>query len=255
MSSVYAAVRPADGGVAVLKVVPDGDTARREATALAAWGPVGASPALIDYDPECHALLIELVHPSVNLGTDQRLRAYGGFLRLAPLVRRMNVPEAPASLPDLSERVRQRLDSARLRLDRHPELAVVSHDDLDEALHTGLRLAAADGPRRIVHGDLHPANVILDRAGRHLVLDPKATAGPPEYDVAHLSLRCDPSGGAVHRAHELAAAVGVDQAAAVAWLRVLAADQAAALPYLHVSTPDTHAALARLARTGSHTPE
>lgn len=61
-------------------------------------------------------------------------------------------------------------------------------DALDRALVESAedvfgRLAASQGERRLLHGDLHHHNILHDRTRGWLAIDPKGVLGEPEYEV------------------------------------------------------------------------
>ncbi len=97
------------------------------------------------------------------------------------------------------------------------------------------RWARVDGDETVLHGDAHPANWAADHDGRWLLLDPEFLAvGPAVYDLAPLEvverrLGAAPSRFASFREgyeaiagtfddEALAAAIGVRELLAVAWL-------------------------------------
>ena len=91
--------------------------------------------------------------------------------RTGRLHARLHTIAAPAGLQPLEERVRERIERAgapeKLAADAHAAMA-----DLPVA-------------RQLCHGDFHPANILVEASGRHVVIDwGGAAAGPPEADVA-----------------------------------------------------------------------
>jgi aminoglycoside phosphotransferase (APT) family kinase protein len=100
---------------------------------------------------------------------------------LGRLEARLHDVVAPPSLPDLRERLDQRIETAphlspRLRADARRLLAGLPDGD------------------RVCHGDLHPGNVILDANGPVLIDWTNAARGDPTADLARtvLMLRVGP---------------------------------------------------------------
>jgi streptomycin 6-kinase len=75
----------------------------------------------------------------------------------------------------------RRLDHPRVRAHVTPDLAARGHRLAQEL--------AADGDPGLVHGDLHPANVLLARPARGLVvIDPRPCVGDRTFDVIDWAL-------------------------------------------------------------------
>jgi streptomycin 6-kinase len=53
---------------------------------------------------------------------------------------------------------------------------------LDRAERLFVRLAETQAPRRVLHGDLHHDNILLDQARGWLAIDPKGVLGEPAYE-------------------------------------------------------------------------
>lgn len=160
--------RRADGSGAYLKVTPDPDVFSAEAAALNAWADCPAVVSLLDSVVEDNALLIEALEPGAPL-SDWRL---AGSL-LAEL---RSVPAPTSGFPTVAGRVDFMYDLARRR---NPGLP----SPLIDASHAAARRLADTGSVvRLVHGDLHPANV-LAAGSRHVAIDPRPCLGDPDLDV------------------------------------------------------------------------
>jgi streptomycin 6-kinase len=160
--------RRADGSGAYLKVTPDPDVFSAEAAALNAWADCPAVVSLLDSVVEDNALLIEALEPGIPL-SDWRL---AGSL-LAEL---RSVPAPTSGFPTVAGRVDFMYDLARRR---NPGLP----SPLIDASHAAARRLADTGSVvRLVHGDLHPANV-LAAGSRHVAIDPRPCLGDPDLDV------------------------------------------------------------------------
>jgi streptomycin 6-kinase len=216
-----------DGRAGVLKLSPELELAADEARALRAWAPTGRVPAV--WEHEGGALLLEAIVPGTvveraaltdiaALLEDLHAAPPGGlppapprgFSRPPPggLPSALpgGLPHAPPGglppdgFPPLSERVEFVYD---LWI---PRCQGVARADLDRARELALELAASyAGPAALVHGDLHPGNVLLGSRGL-VAVDPRACAGDPAFDAIDWVLwHAEDRAEVERRAHELAA--------------------------------------------------
>ncbi|GIG29950.1 aminoglycoside phosphotransferase family protein [Cellulomonas marina] len=165
---------------------------------------------------------------------------------LADALAALHVP-APADAPpnpyrgvplaDRDESVRARLDALPARRRR---VLVAAWDD-------GLAADPWTGPPVWLHGDLHPANLLVDGGRLAGLLDfGDVTAGDPASDLATAWLTFDAPGRVAFRARTdaVGATAGVPPAdAAATWRRARA--WAAALAPVLAAHPDQHPDLAR----------
>lgn len=188
-------VRRADGSGAVLKVSWPHAGNRAEPAALTAWQGRGAI-RLLERDDARYAMLLERLRPR----SAHELRDPFAMISAAGrLVRRLAIP-APPELPRLA-------DVAASWLDRIPAESAALGDPLpraavDAAVATARELGPGQ-PGVIVHGDLHPGNILRGRRAPWLVIDPKGFAGDPAFDSVALLRSCWPelvSGHGVARA-------------------------------------------------------
>lgn len=212
------------GAPAALKVSWPHAEAAHEHLALRAWDGSGAV-RLLAADPARWALLLERLDPERDLGCEPVLDACETVGRLHALLDR----PAIARLGTASAwcgRIRERLTTSP---------PPVPPRVVDQGLHLATELAADPGvDARLVHGDLHDANVLrvpdpgAARAGTvdgWLAIDPKPVAGELALTVAPLLWnRWDEAA----RAHNLrnhlrfrvdyaCDAAGIDPARARAW--------------------------------------
>jgi streptomycin 6-kinase len=193
---VVVPVRRTGGERAVLKVSFPHPGNVHEPDAFAAWRGRGAV-LLHERDDERFALLLERVRSSTLAEVadgDEVVRSAGR------LGHRLAVP-APPGLPRLSAQAdaweRQLLtDAAELP---HPPARAV----LDAALAT-VRELGREQPETLVHGDLHPRNILRADREPWLAVDPKGYVGDPAYD-----------GGTLLKAHALRLLDASDLRAAV----------------------------------------
>jgi streptomycin 6-kinase len=135
------------------------------------------------------------------------------------------VPEIESGLPDLRHRVEFVFELTRERLRRHLAAAGRVPSGLVEDARLTACALADDGPVRLVHGDLHPGNVLRGAPGRGVVaIDPRPCLGDPAFDAVDWVLASGGGQGAVqHRIDRLAGYLDdVDTDRAWAWCKGLA---------------------------------
>ncbi|MGQ0779255.1 MAG: aminoglycoside phosphotransferase family protein [Pseudonocardiales bacterium] len=216
-----------EGSGAFLKVVPHVEIARIEAVALRAWDRHSGVVGLLDVDPDRGALLLEAIEPGLALSERDGTMPWDA---VTVLLRQLPVGPPPgALLPSLVERV----DAGfRLWTRRRARLET---DLLDAATmarsHSYALELAASGPIRLLHGDLHPGNVLDGGRSRGLVaIDPRPCLGDPNFDgVDWVHVGLDDAGQVVGRTRMLAGRVPhFDIARLVEWSRATAAMPAVA---------------------------
>jgi len=167
-------VRRRDGAAAVLKVSFPHPGNVHEPDAFEAWQGRGAV-ALYERDDARFAMLLERAHASTlsEVADGDEVATVAGRIS-----HRLAVP-APAVLP----RLRDQADSWEAGLRR--DAAELAHDlperTVGAALATVRELGRAQ-PDIVVHGDLHPRNVLRADREPWLAVDPKGCAGDPAYD-------------------------------------------------------------------------
>ncbi|HEX4834658.1 MAG TPA: aminoglycoside phosphotransferase family protein [Trebonia sp.] len=246
-TSVVLPCESADGEPLVLKLTPELKIAADEATALDAWR--GSRPVVMlhDADLDHGALLLERVLPGTRLADEPDRWP---LEEVAPLLAGMRPCPAGrgagSGLPDLRDRAELVFDLTRRRLEQHPAVARRVPPDLVEASRRRARALATAGPSRLVHGDLHPGNVLRGGDGRGLVaIDPRPCLGDPAFDAADWMLADGGGEQAVRqRADWLAARVDdLDPERTWGWCQALAVVLAVAL--LLGAGDDAHAQRAR----------
>ncbi len=217
-------VRTRDGVPAVLKVGFDGDDeSAHEALALQHWAGRGAV-RLLAAQPRRRALLLERLTRR-DLGS---LDDEAACEVVAALWRELDRPAPPQLQP-----VTGFVDRWSAGLRALPRDAPVPRRLVEQWLATLRDLVAhehaARGGARIVHGDLHHANVLAAAGGGWRAIDPKPMAGDAHYEPAPMlwnrweELAAAPGGvrrGVRRRFHGLVDAGGLDEARARAWVLV-----------------------------------
>ncbi|WP_319980622.1 fructosamine kinase family protein [Lentzea sokolovensis] len=144
---------------AVLKLTPDHDIAVHEARALAAWSDTPAMVDLLDADPARGALLLGRIQPG-GPATDPA--------KVVP-----HLHEAGAKgFPPLKARVDFLFETLLTR--RTGTYYATEH-------HRARKLAEDNVKPVLLHGDMHPGNVLQGSAGP-VAIDPRACVGDPAVD-------------------------------------------------------------------------
>jgi streptomycin 6-kinase len=204
-------VAPAGAG-AVLKVVVPHREATYEARALGAWAGEGAV-RLLDEDPEEHALLLERCVPGTALRQAGRPDDEVLDTGAATAVRLWR----PAGDP--YERLGDVMAHWAAMVEERAATVPVPVDDavVAEAAALLRRLPGTADREVLLHGDLHPANLLAAEREPWLAIDPKPMRGDPSFDLAPLVLQtgnllaaADPAVELDRRLDRVAAATATD---------------------------------------------
>lgn len=213
--------RAARGAPGVIKVSFPHPGNVHEPDAFALWGGRGAV-VLHERDDARYAMLLERAGASslAEVPDADEVARVAGLLS-----RRLAVP-APPGLPRLWEH------AADWETQLLKDAAEVPHTlpghALDAALATA-REAARSRPSTMVHGDLHPRNILRADREPWLAVDPKGLAGDPAYDGGTLLKTRTPvllsSAGPLKDAHRtlavFAEAAGLDRDRVRRWAQLL----------------------------------
>jgi streptomycin 6-kinase len=185
--------RGTEGESRVLKLCPDQEVAAGEATALLAWAGLSRVVQVLDADLEEGAVLLEGLEPGTQLagrGADVPWTELGDLL-----AQLHSVPLPRVQFPSLATRVGQMFELAERRLRgsaAEPRLPL-------ELLHHARAQAedlATGGPIALLHGDLHPGNVLDAGPARGTVaIDPRPCLGDPAFDAVDWALLPMAAGG------------------------------------------------------------
>lgn len=215
--SLVLPVRTADGAAAVLKISFPDDESEHEHVVLRRWAGA-AAVRLLSADPHRRAMLLERLHGADLTG----LTDVDACRVVAGLYRRVHVPAMPPLRTLGSYLRRWNADLAAL-----PRGAPIPRRLVEQAAALGADLAAEPATdSRVIHCDLHYANVLAADREPWLVIDPKPVNGDPHYEIAPMlwnrweELGGDVREGVRRRFHTLVDAAGFDEDRARAWVVV-----------------------------------
>ena len=213
--SLVLPVRTPDSASAVLKIGFPDDESEHEHLALRRWSGDGAVK-LLSADPHRRAVLLERLQPT-DLTALTDLQA---CQVVADLYQRIHVPAMPQLRTLASYVERWNAELAVL-----PRNAPIPRRLVEQALAVGADLATeAATDARVIHCDLHYANVLAADREPWLVIDPKPVNGDPHYEIAPMLWnRWDELGGDVRegvrrRFYTLVDRAGFDEDRARAWV-------------------------------------
>jgi streptomycin 6-kinase len=213
-------VHTVDGRPAVLKLSLPHDEAEHEHLGLQAWRGNG-TVLLLRADPHRWVLLLERLHADEDLTSVCDLEACEV---VAGLYARLHVP----ALPQL-RRLSSCVDRWTGRLAALPSDAPVPRRLVEQAVSLGRGFVADPATdARMIHGDLHYANVLAGDREPWLAIDPKPMAGDPHYEVAPMLWNRweevvqsgDVRGAVRRRFHTIVDAALLDEARARDWVVV-----------------------------------
>ena len=166
----------------VLKLTPDSEIAGDEATALRAWAAARQVVDLLETDIAAGALLLEAVQPGTKVSDWPALPPLADVAGLLTALRQVHGPDT-SSLPTAADGLEIMFDRTERYRASPPVAALVPAGLVDRARRTARELAQS-GPAALVHGDLHPANVLDGGPARGLVaIDPRPSLGDPDWDA------------------------------------------------------------------------
>ncbi len=175
----------ADGSPAMLKISPDVDIAAAEATALQRWARSGRVPTLWAHDARSGALLLEAISSENPLSEDARPITLVAVGELAQQLHRSGDPSVDHGVVTLGDRVDFVFEYWTSRYRHRLDVTdVVPVARLQRGYEFARRLAISSPTSVLLHGDLHPANVLNGGESRGLVaIDPRACVGDPAFDL------------------------------------------------------------------------
>ena len=221
-AAVLLSVRTAAGAPALLKLSLPDEEARHEAEALRRWNGTGAVRVLRASD-DGFVLLLERCVPGHDLWSVTRDQQVAVLTGLFPRLWVAPTPDLPVT--DLGDTVRrwQREFAAQGR-------ALGLSCEVADRAGAWARELGSDQPSRLLHGDLHPGNVLRAEREPWLAIDPKPWLGDPAFDLAQLLANWLWAAGetgadarSVHRwAAELSERLGLEVRRVLGWAAVKA---------------------------------
>jgi streptomycin 6-kinase len=205
------------GVTAVLKLCVPQDESRYEADALAQWQGDRAV-SVLRCSTDGFALLLERCEPGHDLWAatiDEQLDV------MTDLLPRLWLADPAGPYRELAD------TAACWARQMHAKAAVmrVPEEIADRAQRWAGELAG-DQPRRLLHGDFHPGNVLAAQRRPWLAIDPKPWVGDPAFDLAQvlrnwisvdLGTRRRPVDAARFRATDLADRLSLDPDRVLRW--------------------------------------
>lgn len=222
----------ADGSAALLKLGPDPTVGIAESWALRAWAPSGRVPLVWGHDAVLGALLLEALPNEASLADTRASATSTEIASLIAVLHSGEVPTAEYNVVSLAERIDFVFEHW---IQRHPRLGgtdgrSVPVSRLRRGRNLALDLATDSCVPVLLHGDLHPGNVIDAGAARGLVaIDPRPCVGDAAFDAVDWVFwgRSDPRYWQP-AADKLALELGLDRKRIWAWCTTLASVLAAA---------------------------
>ncbi|MFJ6016352.1 aminoglycoside phosphotransferase family protein [Streptomyces sp. NPDC092952] len=220
-SSITLRCRWPDGTPAVLKITPERALLAQQARALGWFAPSGRVPSVLALDEEASAMVLEEIVPGTPA---QNLPAAALAQPWAELLAALHqVPSPPAPVPVLRERCEEAFTRVGRRLSEPAVGARMDTTTWNRAVQRCERLLDTQTTTVLLHGDLHPGNVLDAGPGHGLMaIDPKACIGDPCFDAVDHVVAGAGLEGIQTRCTRIAAACGLDTDRLHAWSRVIA---------------------------------
>lgn len=226
-SRVFHCTQEGGGANVWLKLTPDLEIASAESEALHAWADTPSVVQLLAEDPAVGALLLEDVKPGVPVR-----QLSWSLPEVAALLRELRIPSPARGQGSVLQPLAHRVDFLFELTDRRLAGAGLSEvfapAVLDRARAAALDLASG-GTVGLVHGDLHPANVLSGPGQKMVAIDPRPALGDPDFDaVDWVMAGVEELVELERRVEELAALVpGQSSGRVLAWCRAVAVMDAA----------------------------
>ncbi|WP_410670195.1 aminoglycoside phosphotransferase family protein [Amycolatopsis sp. cmx-4-68] len=165
------------GDLRVLKLTPAPEVARLEFTGLSAWAGCSRVVQVLDADLDVNAILLEGLVPGTQLDGDVP------WAELGELLDQLHSAEPIGEFRRLAEGIEFIFALSERRRRESPAAQHLSAEVLAKGHERAMELATS-GPVTLIHGDLHPANVLDAGPGRGAVaIDPRPGLGDPALDA------------------------------------------------------------------------
>jgi streptomycin 6-kinase len=222
-ASIILPVATARGVPAVLKLSVPHEESRHEVDALRDWRGDGAVSVLRSSADGFTSLLerCEPGHDLWSVSLDEQIEVMADLLP-----RLWTTPEPDAPYPVLAEttaRWSRELPAKTAAIGLPRQIADRAQGWADELAH--------GPPGRLLHGDVHPGNILAARRRPWLAIDPKPWVGDPAFDLAQvlanwvsvdLGVVDRPADAVRSRASELAERLSLDRERVLRWAVVKA---------------------------------
>jgi streptomycin 6-kinase len=169
--------RDGTGRSVVLKVTPELDIAATEATALRAWADCSRVVRLLDSDHDAGAVLLEGVEPGTTLSESAEETPLD---QVAELLTQLHTVAGAEGIPTVAERVTGFFDLTERRWRGSAAERHIPIELLRRSRAAAMELTTG-GPVALLHGDLHPGNVLWDASGV-IAIDPRPCVGDAAFD-------------------------------------------------------------------------
>src|SRR5207248_2071267 len=168
------------GDLRVLKLTPDPEVARLEFAGLSAWAGCSRVVQVLDADLDANAILLEGLVPGTQLDGDVP------WAQIGELLDQLHAAEPRGKFGRLADGIEFIYDLSERRRRESPAAEHMRAEVLVKGRERALALAGS-GPVTLIHGDLHPANVLDAGPGRGAVaIDPRPGLGDPSLDAVDL---------------------------------------------------------------------
>ncbi|MEU4254281.1 aminoglycoside phosphotransferase family protein [Amycolatopsis sp. NPDC026612] len=180
------------GDLRVLKLTPDPEVARLELTGLTAWAGCSRVVQVLDADLDVNAILLEGLVP----GTELTGRAVP-WAEIGELLGELHAVEPRGEFRHLAEGIEFIFTLSERRRRESPAAGHLSAETLEKGRARARELATS-GPVTLIHGDLHPGNVLDAGPARGAVaIDPRPGLGDPALDAVDFAFVPMAAGGTI----------------------------------------------------------
>jgi streptomycin 6-kinase len=227
-TSLVLRCRTSAGTPGIVKLTPEPELAQAEASALRRWQASRRVPELWDADPALGAVLMEEIPGDRTVADSEAGVPLGDVADLIGSLHRVGAPSVGDGICPLSDRV-EFMFAHWTEHHAGNAATIVSVDQVHRGRDLARRLAAEETPSVLLHGDLHPNNVLDGGTDRGLVaIDPRPCVGDPAFDLVDWVIwPHDHPSNWRPRVRTLAAALGLDADRIWEWCRTFAAMLAA----------------------------
>jgi streptomycin 6-kinase len=181
-TSVVLRCQTRDEEPVVLKLTPDTTIAAAEETALDVWAGSRYVVALLDADTVHGALLLEALDPGTPLSADPDSWTLPDIAPLLTDLWRPRPIGITDNLPDLRDGIDLPFNRTQRQLRNWPTAAEHLPPEILDQARAFARTLAAGGPITLLHGDLHPGNVLRTERGL-VAIDPRPCIGDRNFDA------------------------------------------------------------------------